>query len=185
MFDLAFVGHFTKDTIVNRQGASVHLGGAYYYGCHVATRMGLRVAVFTRLAREDIRSVRELETLGVSVFPTYTAESTNLRIEYPTDDLDRRLLTATGSAGPFTHEDIRALDANTVHIGASIRGEVPVEIVAALRGKAARISLDVQGFIRVNHGGKLVSEAWPEMPAVLSHGRRAQDRHRRGHLPHR
>lgn len=167
MLDLAFVGHFTKDTIVNSQGASTQLGGAYYFGCNVAARMGLRVAVCTRLAREDVESVHNLEALGVSVFPIFTLESTNLRIEYPTDDPDRRIITATGSAGPFTEDDVASLRARTIHVGASIRGEVPIDVIRRLRRQADTISLDVQGFTRVDRDGRLVSETWPDMAKIL------------------
>jgi sugar/nucleoside kinase (ribokinase family) len=177
MFDIAFVGHFTKDTIVNEQGlsrglasrgSSVHLGGAYYYGCHVTARMGLNVAVVTRLALEDVIVVDELRTLGVTVFPTFTPQSTNLRIVYPTSDLDRRAIYATGFAGAFTPAEVGNVDARVFHVGASIRGEVPTEVVHALHDKGASVSLDVQGFIRVNRDGELVSAPWPEMPQVLA-----------------
>ena len=43
-FDIAFVGHYTQDTIVSASGTRVVDGGAFNYGAHVAARMGLRVA---------------------------------------------------------------------------------------------------------------------------------------------
>ncbi|MCL4487964.1 MAG: PfkB family carbohydrate kinase [Chloroflexi bacterium] len=167
MFDIAFVGHFTKDTVVNSQGSTVNLGGAFYYGANVAVRMGLKAAVVTRLAREDWVIVDELKQMGVTLFARATPESTNLRIVYPTANLDERTIYAVGSAGPFAPEEVAPVEARAFHIGASIRGEVPLSVVEALAAKKTRLSLDVQGFIRVNEGGTLRYANWPEMPQVL------------------
>ncbi len=168
MFDIAFVGHFTKDTVVTREGSAEHRGGAFYYGCHVATRMGLKTAVVTRLAQEDWGVVDELRSMGVTVFATRTAESTHLRLVYPTSNLDERTIDTVGFAGAFTPEEVGPVQAKTFHIGASIRGEVPRAVVEVLAHKRARLSLDVQGFIRVNENGKLIYAPWDEMASVLS-----------------
>jgi sugar/nucleoside kinase (ribokinase family) len=167
VFDIAFVGHFTKDTIVNASGTEVRLGGAFYYGCHVARRMGLNVAVVTRLSTADHAIVDELEGMGVTVFPTFTPESTNLRIVYPSSDLDKRQIFNTGFAGAFTRQEVAGIESRSFHIGASLRGEVPIDVVEGIHEKGARVSLDVQGFIRVNANGELISAPWPEMPQVL------------------
>lgn len=167
MYDVTFVGHFTKDTIVNPIGSEVRLGGAFYYGCHVATRMGLKVAVVTRLAAADHAIVDELEGMGVTVFSTLTPESTNLRIVYPGADLDKRQIFNTGFAGAFTRQEVAGIESRAFHIGASLRGEVPLSIVEAIHQKGALVSLDVQGFIRVESNGELISATWEEMPQVL------------------
>lgn len=167
MFDIAFVGHFTKDTIENPQGSTVNRGGAYYYGAYVATRMGLQAAVVTRIAKADWGAVEELQQIGVTMFAKETPESTCLRIVYPTANLDERVIYATGFAGAFTPAEIAPIDARVFHVGASIRGEVPVNVIAALAAKKARVSLDVQGFIRVNENGTLKYSKWPEMSTVL------------------
>lgn len=167
MFDIAFIGHFTKDTVENPQGKTVHRGGAYYYGAHVAIRMGLRVAVVTRLAKEDWGVVEELQGMGVTMFAKETPESTCLRIVYPTENLDERVIYATGFAGAFTPAEIAPIHARVFHIGASIRGEVPLNVIAALAAKQTRVSLDVQGFIRVNDNGMLRYAKWNEMSATL------------------
>lgn len=167
-FDIAFVGHFTKDTVVNPGSSSVHLGGAFYYGANVAARMGLRVAVITRLARTDWAVVDELNSLGVTMLATATPESTNLRIVYPTANLDERTIYTVGFAGAFTPEEVGPVQAQVFHVGASIRGEVPLAVIQALAAKGTRVSLDVQGFIRINENGKLIYAPWDEMAEILS-----------------
>jgi hypothetical protein len=124
-------------------------GGAFFYGANVAARMGLRIAVVTRLARQDWHVVGELERLGVTVFARETADSTHLRLTYPTANLDERTIELTSSAGPFRMDEVADLRARAFAIGASVRGEVPAEVVDALSARGAMIALDVQGFIRI------------------------------------
>jgi sugar/nucleoside kinase (ribokinase family) len=168
-FDIAFVGHYTKDTIVYPHLTRTVDGGAFYYGANVAVRMGLRVAVATRLAREDWHVVAELERLGVTVFAQATPASTLLRLTYPTDDLDERTIELISSAGPFTAEEVKGLRAKAFAVGASVRGEVPPEVVEAFAAKGGIVALDVQGFIRVVRDGTLTFDNWPGKESVLKH----------------
>jgi len=168
-YDVAFLGHYTKDTILSASGTRVVDGGAFNYGAHVAARMGLDVVAVTRLARADAHVVAELTGLGVDVFVRYTPASTCLRVEYPTSNVDERAIYVTSSAGPFTPAEVESLEARAVLIGASVRGEVGLDVIAALAGKGALVAADVQGFVRVARAGRLVYEAWPEKEAVLAH----------------
>ena len=166
-FDIAFVGHYTKDTIVYPHLTRTVDGGAFNYGANVAVRMGLRVAVVTRLAREDRHVVEELERLGVTAFATATPASTCLRLIYPTADLDERTIDLTSSAGPFTVDEVAGLDAKAFVIGASVRGEVPVEVVETLAAKGGILALDVQGFLRIVRDGTLTFDGWPGREEIL------------------
>ena len=168
-FDIAFVGHYTKDTIVYPHLTRTVDGGAFNYGANVAARMGLRVAVVTRLAREDWHVVAELERLGVTACAHATPASTCLRLIYPTANLDERTIELISSAGPFGVEEVASLQARAVAIGASVRGEVPVEVVEALAAKGAMVALDVQGFIRIVRDGTLTFDDWPGKESVVRH----------------
>jgi sugar/nucleoside kinase (ribokinase family) len=143
-------------------------GGAYFYGANVAARMGLRVAVVTRLARQDWGAVEKLERLGVTMLAHATPSSTCLRLIYPTANLDERTIEQTSWAGPFTVDDVAGVQARAYAIVASsVRGEMPAEVVEALAARGAIIALDVQGFIRVLHNGALTLDDWPGKEAVL------------------
>lgn len=169
-FDITFLGHFTKDTIVYPTETKQVNGGAYYYGAHVAARMGKRVGIITRLAREDWRSFADLEQMGVTVMPRATPVSSCLRLIYPTANLDQRTLELTSFAGAFTLDQIDRVRSRAFAIVASsVRGEVPVEIVNALAARGSIIALDVQGFVRVLEDGKLGYDQWPGKESVLRH----------------
>ncbi len=167
VYDIVFLGHYTKDTIVSAEGTRVVDGGAFNYGSHLAIRMGLKVAAITRLSKKDFRVVEELKKLGVDVFVKPTPYSTCLRLEYPTSNVDERILYITSSAGPFTPSEVKEISSKAFVIGASVRGEVNLEVIEELRKKETLISADIQGFIRAARDGKLVFEEWTEKEKVL------------------
>jgi len=73
-------------------------GGGFNYGAHVAAMMGLKTAAVTRLSKDDQRVVDALVRLGITVYPTYTPHSTDMRLHYPTSDVDQRTLSVTHTA---------------------------------------------------------------------------------------
>ena len=101
-YDIVILGNYTKDTIVSAVGTRYVDGGGFNYGAHAAKVSGLSVAAVTRLAREDFRVVEKLEKIGVDVYPFETPTSTHMKLEYPTDDVDQRILTCTATAGTYT-----------------------------------------------------------------------------------
>ncbi len=168
LYDIAFVGHYTKDTIVSPSGTIVVDGGACNYGANVAARMGLQTAVITRLAGEDFRVVHSLQQLGADVLVTTTPHSTCLRLVYPTSNVDQRTIHVTHFAGPFTPDEVRGVEARAFCIGASMRSEVAPTVVEELAAKNAMLSADIQSFLRVNRDGLLTPEPWPQKEQVLS-----------------
>lgn len=168
-FDFVSVGAYTKDTIVTRAGTRQVHGGGYSYSAHAARLLDQRVGAVTRLAREDLDSTRLLKESGVEVMVRDSAKSTIMRLEYPTANVDERILTVTDVADPFQVEDVLNVRAEAILISASIRGEVALPVVRAIRDRARLLGVDVQGFVRiVTPEGKLAYQGWPEMSEVLS-----------------
>jgi sugar/nucleoside kinase (ribokinase family) len=118
-YDIAFIGHYTKDTIVSASGIRIVDGGAFNYGANVAARMGLKVAAVTHLAKDDFHVVEKLKRLGVDVFAHISPQSTCLHLEYPTSNLDERVIYVTNSAGPFTPAEIEKIQARAIVVGAT------------------------------------------------------------------
>jgi sugar/nucleoside kinase (ribokinase family) len=168
-YDVAFLGHYTKDTIVSASGTRVVDGGACNYGANVAVRMGLKTAVVTRLAQEDFHVVDALKELGIDVFARATPRSTCLRLEYPTSNVDERVIYVTSKAGSFTPAEVEPLQARAILIGASMRGEVGMDVIEELGKKDTLLAADVQSFIRVERDGILVPEPWPEKEQAMAH----------------
>ncbi|HET6452576.1 MAG TPA: hypothetical protein VFI08_14760, partial [Spirochaetia bacterium] len=164
---ILFLGAFTQDTIVSGGTEKVVDGGAFYYGASVAVRMGLRTGAVTRLAARDRGVVVRLQQLGVSLRARETADSTCLRIEYPSGNPDQRTITVTSTAGSFEPEDLGDWRAATAVVGASFRGEVGEEMLGLLVSRGCRLALDVQGYVRVLRHGVLHREPWDAASRLL------------------
>ena len=169
IYDVATLGNYTKDTIVSPAGTRHVDGGGVCYSAHAAAGLGMKVAAITRLSAADSHVLDALEAAGIDVYACETPESTLMRLEYPTEDVDKRILTVTAIAGSFTPVQVHAVEARAFVVSPSIRGEVPLDVLRELKKKNATIGLDVQGFIRIAApDGSLQHREWPEERAVLS-----------------
>ena len=167
-YDVLYIGNYTKDTIISPAGTRIVDGGAVNYAAHAAARLGFKVAVVTRLAREDERVVEKFTQSGIDCYVTYTPSSTLLRLEYPTADPDIRTLSVSSVAGPISASHLEGIDARAAVIGSSLRGEVGLDVIRALRDKNMRVAADMQGFVRVLRGLELRYEPWAEMQSTLA-----------------
>jgi sugar/nucleoside kinase (ribokinase family) len=156
-YDVLCIGNYTKDTIISPTGTKIVDGGGAHYAAHAAGRLGLRVAVLTRLAKEDGRVVEKLARSGIDCYATYTPQSTSLQLEYPTADPDIRRLSVTSVAGSIAATDVENLDARAAVIGSSLRGEVGRDVIQALKARNMLVAADMQGFVRVVRGVELSS----------------------------
>ena len=169
-YDVVIFGNYTKDTIISPAGTRYVDGGGFNYGAHVTAMMGLKTAAVTRLAREDHHVVEALRQAGIDPYPTYTPQSTHMRLFYPTTNPDERTLTATQVAGPFSPDQFADLEARLYLANASTRGEVGLDVLLALKRKGGRIVVDAQGFVRsLGPGGTLVFDSWPGKEEILPH----------------
>jgi sugar/nucleoside kinase (ribokinase family) len=167
-YDVIYIGNYTKDTITSPVGVKYTDGGAVNYAAHAAARLGLKVAVVTRLSAEDIRVVDKFTQAGIDCFATYTPQSTLMKLEYPTLDPDIRTLMVTATAGSITAADVQGLNARAAVIGSSLRGEVGLDVIRAVRSKHMLVAADMQGFVRVLNGHDLVYTPWAEMAVTLA-----------------
>jgi sugar/nucleoside kinase (ribokinase family) len=133
--------------------------------------MGLRVAAITRLARRDWHVVDGLTRLGIACLAEATAASTCLRLEYPTDNPDERVIYVTSSAGAFDPAQVAAVQARAFVVCPSFRGEVGLDLLQALAAKGVPVAVDAQGFVRLVRDGRLDFDSWAERGPYLAHVR--------------
>lgn len=167
-YDVLYIGNYTKDTIISPAGTKNVDGGAVNYAAHAAARLGMNVAVVTRLAKEDSHVVDKFTQSGIDCFATYTPHSTIMKLEYPTMDPDIRNLSVTETAGSVTAADVENISAKAAVIGSSLRGEVGMDVIHALKSRNVLVAADMQGFVRVLRGVELKYEPWDEMPSTLA-----------------
>jgi sugar/nucleoside kinase (ribokinase family) len=169
LYDVVYVGNYTKDTIISPAGIRYVDGGGSGYAAYAAACLGLKVAVVTRLAREDIHVVAKFNLAGIDCFPTYTPTSTLMCLEYPTTNPDIRNLTVIATAGAITVSEVENLEMKAALIGSSLRGEVGLDVIRKLNEKKVLLAADVQGFVRVLRGQELKYEPWGEMQETLAY----------------
>ncbi len=167
-YDVLYIGNYTKDTIISPAGTRYVDGGAVNYAAHAAAQLGCKVAVVTRLAKEDDRVVEKFTQSGIDCFTTYTPYSTLMKLEYPTNNPDIRHLSVAAVAGSITAKDVENIDTKAAVIGSSLRGEVGLDVIRALKEKDIFVAADMQGFVRVLRDQELKYEPWDEMQSTLA-----------------
>ena len=170
-FDVAMVGHFAKDKIVFVGKTRLSSGGAVYYGGITLARMGLQVAVVTRLHPSDYGLLDELRDEGIAVYVTPAPQTSGIENTYYAPDMDRRTCVPLGFAGRFLAEDMPDVTTRVWIIGPIIAGEVDLDLLRRLAATGSPLALDIQGFIRVPEGNRLVFRDWPEIGEGLRHVR--------------
>ncbi|UCC88151.1 MAG: hypothetical protein JSV81_02295 [Anaerolineales bacterium] len=167
-FDMVMIGHFAKDRLVVDGHGEMAPGGGVYYGGVALRRIGVRVAVVTRLNPDDFPLLDDLKQEGVPVFATPAPQTSGIENIYDSSDMERRICKPLGFAGPFQPEDIPDLSAHIYVVASIIAGEVELPLLKSLAQRAP-VAIDIQGFVRVREDGNLVFRQWPDMEEGLSH----------------
>ena len=166
--DILMLGHFARDRIIVDGHAVTASGGAVYYGSVALRRLGLDVAVVTRLRQDDFPWLDELKQAGVQVYAAPAAETSGIANYYNSADMERRITKPLGFAGPILEKDIPEITARIYAVAPIMAGEVTLPLLKSL-AKRGPVSLDVQGFVRVREGQDLVFRPWLEMEEGLAH----------------
>ncbi len=165
--DILMVGHFAKDRVVVDGKAEVTSGGGVCYGSVVLRRLGLRVAIVTRLRRDDFPRLDELKAEGVQIFATPTPETSGIDNQYNSADMERRICKPLGFAGTIQVSEIPNVAARIYAIVPIIAGEIDMALLKALASRGS-VALDIQGFVRVREGDDLVFRPWNQMAEGLA-----------------
>ncbi len=166
-FDILMIGHFAKDRlVVDGKGESAS-GGAVYYGGMAVHRLGVSVAIVTRLHPDDFPRLDDLTQEGVEVFATPAPATTGIENIYNSADMERRICKPLAFAGAFRMEDIPRVTARAYLIVPLVAGEVDLPFLEHMAARGP-VGMDVQGFVRVREGTELVFRQWPDMRKGLS-----------------
>jgi sugar/nucleoside kinase (ribokinase family) len=165
--DSIIIGHFAKDELIVDGVRQTSSGGSVYYGSIALRRLGLTVAIVTRLHPDDFPRLEEVKAEGVQVFAAPAPQTSGIANYYDSADMERRVCKPLGFAGPFSREEIPDMPTRVYLVGPIIAGEVDLALLKHLAARAP-VALDVQGFVRVRVGEDLVFRPWPEMEEGLA-----------------
>ena len=166
--DILMLGHFARDEIIVDGQGEIASGGAVYYGSVALRRLGLDVAIVTRLRQADFPWLDEIKQAGVQVYATPAAQTSGIANYYNSADMERRITRPLGFAGPIQEADIPDITARIYAVAPIMAGEVTLPLLKSL-ARRGPVSLDVQGFVRVREGEDLVFRPWLEMEEGLAH----------------
>jgi sugar/nucleoside kinase (ribokinase family) len=166
--DILMIGHLAKDrNIVDGQG-EIATGGGVYFGSMALRRLGVDVAVVTRLHPDDYGLLEDMKLAGVQVFATAAPETSGIANYYNSADMERRICKPLGFAGAFGTEELPEVEARIYVVASIIAGEVELPLLKEL-ARRGPVAIDVQGFVRVREGDDLVFRPWSDMAEGLAH----------------
>jgi sugar/nucleoside kinase (ribokinase family) len=146
MLDICCVGHITLDKVVTRKTTVYMPGGTSFYFSNAICNMDVQYALVTAMAVSETDTVTALRAKGIDVKLWPSAHTVFFENSY-SDNQDHRTQKVLQQADPFTVEQLLNVDAAIFHLGPLLAGDIPTELIKVLAGRA-KVSLDVQGFLR-------------------------------------
>jgi sugar/nucleoside kinase (ribokinase family) len=169
--DIVMIGHFARDRNIVDGVGRIEAGGAVYFGAIALRRLGVSVAIVTRLHPDDFPMLDALRQEGVQVYATPAPETSGIANYYHSGDMERRVCRPLGFAGPFGPAEIPDLAARIYAVVPIIAGEVDLALLSEL-ARRGPVALDVQGFVRVREeaesGPALIFRPWAALERGLS-----------------
>ena len=154
--DIVIIGHVAKDIIEIDGVSKTVLGGAVYYGGIAGSRMGLKLAIVTRLKNEDFPILDVFEKNNIKYFAYSAKETSGLKNKYSSQNMEHRTYELLGFAGKFKKEEIPEINTKFFVIGSILAGEIDLELLEYLSERfEGKLGLDIQGFIRGLKGDKI------------------------------
>jgi sugar/nucleoside kinase (ribokinase family) len=161
-FDIVILGHFAQDKVIIGGIEQDVLGGAVYYGSMALSKLNINAAIITLLARADFFHLDILSKNGVKVFAHESEVTSGIKNTYFTEDLNERECEPLAFAGEFKLEHIPDITTKVFHIGPIMAGEVSLKLIDYITSQFDKVSLDLQGVLRVRKDQRLTFEDWSE-----------------------
>jgi sugar/nucleoside kinase (ribokinase family) len=165
-FDILMIGNFAKDKIIVDGVEQIMSGSGVYFGSVVIRRLGLKVAVVTRLHPSDFHRLDEIRAEGVEVFAAQADGTSGIANYYDSKDMERRICKPIGFGGKYAVEQIPNISARLIILSPLFAGEVDLPFLQAMAQRAP-VAMDIQGFVRVIAGDDLLFQPWVDMAEGL------------------
>lgn len=166
-YDVVILGHIAKDILIFAGEEKNALGGAVYYGAMALSKLNYSSAIITLLSKEDYFYLDVMRKAGVEVFPSESEMTSGIKNTYFGENYDKRVCEPIAFAGEFTAENIPDITTKVFHIGGIMAGEVSLNLIEHICSQFERVSLDLQGVLRVRDGKELKFVDWPDKESGL------------------
>lgn len=165
MIDICCVGHITLDEIITIHSTKHLPGGTSWYFSNAISRLDVQYELITAVADTERHFVSALEDAGIRVQCFPSKHTINFVNSYA-ENQDHRTQKVKQKADSFTAAQVSKTDAAIVHLGPLVSDDIPPELIPQLATKA-KVSLDVQGYLRDVQGEKVVPVKWEKANEIL------------------
>ena len=149
-YDIVFMGHLAVTNIVPFEGPiCVDQGGPMLFGPMAASCLGKRLAVVTRIPKDEEELIVPLKTAGIDLY-MQPGEISESRLIHPSVNADERESYLTKrAAGYFGIEDLPLPEPRLIHLGGigSSGRAFTMEFMRTLKERVFRLSVDMQIFV--------------------------------------
>jgi sugar/nucleoside kinase (ribokinase family) len=160
MYDICCVGHITLDKVVTSKGTARMPGGTSFYFSNAICNMDLHYLLVTILGKQELHFVEDLREKGIVVDVAGLSPHSVFFENNYTEDTDHRTQRVLQLSDAFTLDQLSNISAKIFHLGPLLALDIPVEVIRML-SKKAKVSLDVQGYLRKVENRKVYSMDWP------------------------
>lgn len=148
-YDITFIGHMCYDEIKPYEGETIVApGSAVLCGALAAARIGKRVAVITKMSKDDEKILLPMKESGIDVFVSPSKETTYMKVVHDSPDVDERRIFQLKNAGYITIDEIPEIDTKMVHFAGITDREFEFGLIEGIKKKNYEVSLDMQSFVR-------------------------------------
>jgi sugar/nucleoside kinase (ribokinase family) len=167
MVDICCVGHITSDKVVTSNSTMYMPGGTAYYFSFPFANLDVEYLLVTALAKAELRYVETLQQHGIEVQVQESKHTVCFENVYE-ENTDFRTQFVSQEADAFTEKALLDVEAKIFHLGPLLAGDISVSLIKALAAKG-RVSMDVQGYLRLVKDGKVYGTDWPEKQKALAY----------------
>ncbi len=165
MSRLAVIGHITKDLITTPHGFKEMPGGTAFYFSHALQKLNESLNLVTKASTSDLNLLETIDRKIVNLSFRPSLKTTTFENIYP-DQSDHRKQLVHAIAEPFSLEDLSDANFDLVHLGALTCHDFSPEFIQGLSRKS-RISLEIQGFLRIINNGEVKYRNWDQRETIL------------------
>lgn len=146
-YDIVFIGQMGRSTIVPFEGSLfVEPGSPVLFAAIAASCSGKRIAAVTKISKGEECLMEPLQTAGIDLF-LQPGEISEVRIVFPTANVDQRQVSVIKSGEHFTLGDIPPFEPCLIHLCTFGHTEFQLNLMSELKTRGFRLSVDMQGFV--------------------------------------
>lgn len=103
---------------------------------------------------------------SIAVHAQESSGTTTFELTYTDENLETRNQFLKAAADPFEVKDIEKIQAHIFHLGPLTTADMSPDFIEAVAARGL-VGLDVQGFVRIVHDGRVQLGDWPDKDRVL------------------